>query len=334
MKKRIPMAVGAAALIGGWFWFAQQQPSETSQLRLYGNVDIRQVALAFDNAGRIQELMVEEGDRVARGQVLGTLDTRTLELQIAAQEASVEAQRQVVLRLTNGARPQEIAQAEAQLDAARAAQELSDHDLDRTEQLYASRTEAVSLSRLEQAQAQANEARARVAQAQAALELVRAGARAEEIAQAQAQLNGAEVQLELLRHQLSLAELSAPVDAVVRSRLRQPGDMVSASTPVFALAMTQPKWVRVYVGEPDLGQLTPGMSARVFSDSDPDPVTGQVGYISAVAEFTPNSVQTEELRSALVYEVHVILDDPDERLRLGQPVTVHLEMHLEGELDE
>lgn len=208
-----------------------------------------------------------------------------LKLQVAAQKASVEAQRQVVLKLTNGARPQEIAQAEAQLDAARA----------------------------------------NTTQAQAALDLIQAGARAEDIAQAQAQLRGAEVQLEMLRHQLSLSELVAPADAVVRSRLRQPGDMVSASTPEFALAMTQPKWVRIYVDESHLGRLKPGMSAQVYSDSDPDPVAGQVGYISSVAEFTPKSVQTEELRSSLAYEAHVILYDPEDRLRLGQPVTVHLD---------
>ena len=70
--------------------------------------------------------------------------------------------------------------------------------------------------------------------------------------------------------------------------------------------------------------VQPGMAAQVSSDGSDQPVAGSVGYISSVAEFTPKSVQTEELRTSLVYEVHIILDDAEDRLRLGQPVTVRL----------
>lgn len=325
MRKLIILCLVAAALVGGWAWQTHRQTTAPEQNAFYGNVDIRQVALAFDNMGRIRELTVEEGDRVSKGQVLGVLDTRMLELQVAAQQAAVDAQRQAVLKLENGARPQEVAQATAQLALVQATQTLADQDLSRIEQLFVSESGAASQRSLEQAQAQAQAAQASTAQAQAALDLVQAGARPEDIAQAQAQLRGAEAQLDLLRHSLSLAELVAPDDGVVRTRLRQPGDMVNANVPVFALAITEPKWVRIYVSEPDLGRLAPGAAAQVLADGNPTPVSGQVGYISSVAEFTPKSVQTEELRSALVYEVHIIVDDRDDRLRLGQPVTVYLE---------
>jgi HlyD family secretion protein len=114
------------------------------------------------------------------------------------------------------------------------------------------------------------------------------------------------------------------VDAVVRSRLMEPGDMATPQRPVFALALTDPKWVRVYVNEADLGKVRPGLAARVVTDSQPDrPIDGKVGYISSVAEFTPKSVQTEELRTSLVYEVRVLVADTGNVLRLGQPATVH-----------
>ena len=101
--------------------------------------------------------------------------------------------------------------------------------------------------------------------------------------------------------------------------------MATPQRPVFALALTQPKWVRVYVSEPDLGRVKPGMAASVVTDSRPgQSIAGKVGYISSVAEFTPKSVQTEELRTSLVYEVRVLVDDPQDVLRLGQPATVHL----------
>jgi HlyD family secretion protein len=79
----------------------------------------------------------------------------------------------------------------------------------------------------------------------------------------------------------------------------------------------------VYVSETDLGKVKPGMQARVTTDSHPDqPISGTVGYISSVAEFTPKSVQTEELRTSLVYEVRVLVEDDANVLRLGQPATV------------
>src|SRR5690606_4102629 len=96
-----------------------------------------------------------------------------------------------------------------------------------------------------------------------------------------------------------------------------------------------PKWVRVYVSEPDLGKIRPGMEARVFTDSHPEqPISGKVGYISSVAEFTPKSVQTEELRTSLVYEVRIIVADADNVLRLGQPVSVRLSTSTRASVTE
>jgi len=101
--------------------------------------------------------------------------------------------------------------------------------------------------------------------------------------------------------------------------------MATPQRPVFALALTQPKWVRVYVSEADLGKVKPGMAAHVVTDSQPgQALEGKVGYISSVAEFTPKSVQTEELRTSLVYEVRVLVEDSRNVLRLGQPATVHI----------
>jgi HlyD family secretion protein len=103
----------------------------------------------------------------------------------------------------------------------------------------------------------------------------------------------------------------------------EPGEMASPQKTVFTLAVTTPKWVRTYVGEPQLGFVKPGMKVKVYNDSYPDrQINGTVGFISSVAEFTPKTLQTEELRTSLVYEVRVLIDDPDESLRLGMPVTI------------
>lgn len=323
MKKILVALLLMAGAAGGWYWWNHRVPEDTGALVLHGNVDIRQVSLAFDGGGRIAALRAEEGDSVKAGQVIGVLDTAMLALQARQAEAQVEAQRQVLLRLRNGSRPEEIAQVRAQLASAEAAAVLAEQNLSRATRLQGSGT--TSVQTLDQMRAQAEAARASVEQVRAALQLAEAGARAEDIAGAEAQLAAAQAGLALLRYQIERGQLKAPVDAVVRSRLREPGDMITSATAVFALALTDPKWVRVYASEPDLGRIRPGMAAQVFTDSHPDrPVAGQVGFISSVAEFTPKSVQTEELRTSLVYEVRVVVADEDDVLRLGQPVTVRL----------
>src|SRR5581483_5299059 len=103
----------------------------------------------------------------------------------------------------------------------------------------------------------------------------------------------------------------------------EPGEMASPQRAVLSLAITDPKWVRVYVPEPDLGRVRPGLSAGVNVDAFPHRVfSGWIGFISPVAEFTPKEVQTEALRPSLVYEVRVFVHDTADVLRLGMPATV------------
>ena len=115
----------------------------------------------------------------------------------------------------------------------------------------------------------------------------------------------------------------APQDGVIRSRLMETGDMASPARPVYLIGLSDPKWIRAYVPESRLGELREGMEADVCVDSFPnEAIKGKVGYISDTAEFTPKSVQTEELRTSLLYEVRIFVDDEKNRLRMGMPATV------------
>jgi membrane fusion protein PltH len=128
-----------------------------------------------------------------------------------------------------------------------------------------------------------------------------------------------------LCRQLSDAQLKAPMDAIVRTRLMEPGEMASPQKAVYSLAIIDPKWIRAYVSETDLGKVHPGMKGLIAVDSFPNRrFEGWVGFISPIAEFTPKIVQTDELRSTLVYEVRVFVKDPSDDLRLGMPATVYL----------
>jgi HlyD family secretion protein len=326
MKKLLVALLVAALLVTvGFAWrFAHRNKNDGSDLTLQGNVDIRQVSLAFDGSGRVAEMRVEEGDPVKAEQVVAVLDTQALSLQADQAKAEIQVQQQNLARMHNGSRPEEIAQARSQLDAATADAQRAVQDLSRLQDLAkTTQGRGVSPQELDRARSSVEMARAKADSQREALRLSEIGPRAEDIAGAEAQLKSSQARYALLEYQISLGALKAPSDAVVRSRLAEPGDMVTQQRAIYTLALTHPKWIRAYVSETDLGRIKPGMTARIMTDAEPDkPVEGSVGYISSVAEFTPKTVQTEELRTSLVYEVRVVAEDKNDRLRLGQPVTV------------
>jgi HlyD family secretion protein len=318
----VPIVALAVAAGGAYWWWYGRDGDAPTPLALYGNIDLRQVALPFNNSERIAEILVQEGDHVQRGQVLARLETNRLKPQVDQAEAQVAAQRAAVERLRNGSRPEEVAQARANLESAKADAFNLQRQYERKKSLVL--TNAAAQQDVDIAKAAADVADAKVEVNRNALDLAVAGPRAEDIAQAQAQLRGYEAQLAFLRQQFADAELAAPLDAVVRSRLMEPGEMAAPQKPVLTLAVTSPKWVRAYVAEPDLGKVHPGMAASVAMDGFEGRFEGWVGFVSSVAEFTPRAVQTQELRTSLVYEVRVFVTDPSDELRLGAPATVHL----------
>jgi HlyD family secretion protein len=281
-------------------------------------------------------VLVEEGDRVERGQVIARLDTNRLEPQVAQAEAQVAAQREVVERLHNGTRPEEIDQARANLRSAEADAANARVRYERLKSVAdASQRGAVSEQEIDNARSTLAVAEAKVDVARATFDLAEVGPRKEDIGEAEAQLRASEAQLELLKQELADAQLVAPVDGIVRSRVMEPGEMASPQRPVVILAITDPKWVRAYVTEPDLGRLQQGMAATISTDSFPGRrFDGWVGFISPIAEFTPKNVQTDELRTSLVYEVRVFTKDPQNRLHLGMPATVHLALDKQNEPSE
>ena len=255
------------------------------------------------------------------GDVVGTLDDERYRIALqTAQASEAVAQKNLDLALA-GARAEDIAAARARVKALSAAARLSERTCAREKRLG----HATSVQKTDQLCSQATVDAAQKAAAQKELERLLAGTRAEEIAVYRAQLAAAGAQVEEARRALSHCVLKAPSDAVIRARLKEPGDMVASSTPVVEMALMNPLWVRAWVDEVNLDKVKPGMVVTVASDSYPDRVfKGTVGFISTVAEFTPKSVQTEAVRTSLVYEVRVTVTEAADFLRLGMPVTVNL----------
>ncbi|AMV70962.1 secretion protein HlyD [Desulfuromonas carbonis] len=325
MKKRIVVGIVlllvAAAAAGGWWLRRQEAPP--AQLTLYGNVDIRKVDLAFRVGGRLATLAAEEGDRLAAGEPVARLEQEPYrdELQLAeAQQAQAAAQ---LTKLEAGNRQQEIAQARALVQERAATVANLERESERKQKLLADGF--IARQDFDNVSASLAEARARLETARQGLKLAAAGFRQEDIAAARADLAAAQARLATARTRLHDTELFAPAAGVLLTRVVEPGAIVAPGQTVATLSLDNPVWVRVYVDEPDLGRLAPGMAAQIYTDSAPDhPYQGQVGFISPEAEFTPKSVQTEALRTRLVYQVRIIAENPDQGLRQGMPVTVRL----------
>ena len=321
--KHVVIAAGLAVLTaaGGGAWWWLNRPQQEGPLVLTGNVEVRQVNLGFKVAGRIQHLRADEGDSIAEEQVLAQLEKVYFEDSMAQLKAQRDQAKANLAKMVAGNRPEDIAQAEANVKEKEATLANAKIAFDRAEQLWKS---AVGTRKaFDDAQALHREAEARLNVAREGLRLMRAGFRVEDIDAARAQLADREAALQVAQRQLTDSDLMAPSRGVVLSRVREVGAIVAAGETVFVLSLTNPVWVRSYVSEVDLGRVKPGMDVSVKIDTPGAPLfKGRIGFISTAAEFTPKTVETQELRTALVYRIRIIVPDAGDILRQGMPVTV------------
>jgi len=320
LKIVLPVFIIVSGIIGYFLW-QQKQSNAVDLLTLYGNVEIREAQLAFNSSEHIAEILVQEGDYVKKGQLLARLHTEILDAQLAGTQAQLEAQQQMVAKLEAGSRKEEINKARAELKAALARTKSAHSSYKRLLGLQA--RNLVSQEDVDNAKALADSARAEVDAARQGLKLLEIGPRKEDIAIARAELASRKAALVLADQRLDDANLYSPDHGVIRKRILEPGDMAFPQTPAITLAFSNPVWVRAYLPETALGKIALGAAATITTDSFPNKTyQGWVGYISPTAEFTPKNVQTEELRTRLVYSVRIFACNPQHELRLGMPATV------------
>ncbi|HJV25901.1 MAG TPA: efflux RND transporter periplasmic adaptor subunit [Aromatoleum sp.] len=320
-KKLLAIPVVLVALAGAVWLARRDHPEKESALVLHGNVDIREVNLAFNASGRIEQVVVHEGDRVLKGQLLAKLDTTRTGLALDQAKALAEAQRSQVAKLKTGSRPEEIRRAAAERDAAQAAahdaRQFHERQLDLVARHFVSQQQADS------AKNALDGALQRVKAAEEAYRLAVLGPRKEDLVTAQATLTAQDAAIAGLMHDIAEGDLYASDDGVIENRVLQPGDMASPQKTVLTMALTDPVWARVYLPEKALGRVPASARATITTDSHPDrKYEGWVGFVSPTAEFTPKNVETPELRTSLVYQARVFVCDGKEELRQGMPVTV------------
>ena len=266
--------VGIGAGVAYWRLSSHGNSVAEAGLVLYGNVDIREVRLAFNGSEHVAEIRVDEGDRVQAGQLLARLHTDRL-------QAALDKARADVVAIKAEAHAAALSYKRIKSMAARKLAAAEDAEV----------AEAKSLA-------------------------------------ANAHVTAAEALEAVSEQALKDAQLYAPSNGIIRERIVEPGDFVTPQTPVLTMASLSPVWIRTYLPESYLGQVKPGMTAQITTDSYPGKFyQGWIGSISPTAEFTPKSVETPELRTRLVYQLRVFVCNPQFELRLGMPATVNIDLN-------
>ena len=288
-----------------------------------GTLEFVETDIAATTGGRVERVLVDEGDRVTAGDTLVMLSIPTLAADLAQQRARVASARAVLDEAVNGARPDEIARAEAEREALTAEAQRAASDVVRLAPLASK--DMASAQQLETAQAAATGAAARREAAASQVRLLREGTRAERIAALRADLAAAVGALAATEAMARDLVLVAPIDGRVIARRAEPGEVLAAGESALLLAETRHQWVRIFVGQGAVSLVQPGQAVTATLDAFPDrPITGRVSSIATQAEYTPRVALTERERADLLFAVRAEFRDTTEMLKAGLPVTVRL----------
>ncbi len=288
-----------------------------------GVIELDETVLAFETAGRVRRVLVEEGDRVAPGALIAELEDDLIRTARSGRLSEAEAARSQAELVSAGARAEDIAALAARVRAARASEELLAKQTAREQELFAKN--AVPAAGVDELTAQLARARAERESLEAQLASLKRGARGEERSAAAAKAQAAEAALALESDRLLRYSLRAPSAGRVLDRSCEPGEVVASGTPVVVLGDTSRPYAEVFVPQGELSGVQHGTRAKVWVDAEPAPFSAVVEHVSRRTEFTPRYLFSERERPHLVVRVRVRIDDAKEALHAGVPAFVELE---------
>lgn len=294
--------------------------NNNDETKFYGNVDIRTVSLGFRVGGKIESINFDEGQNVKKGEVLAKLDDSLYKEYLNEIEAEIEGAKANLNKLQTGYRPENIEMANATLLQKEISLNKAKKDFQRNQSLL--RNNSISKQQYDNIKEVYDNAKASYEYAKSNLELLKSGYEKSDIDSAIAKLKALEAQKNLKKINLDDTILYAPSNGVILTRAYETGSIVNASVPVIEMAKNDEYWIRSYMSEKFLGKIHPQMKAKIYTDSSNKTYEGEVSFISSIAEFTPKSVQTEDLRTDLVYRFRIIIKDFDKKLKQGMPVTI------------
>ncbi|MGY2168887.1 HlyD family secretion protein [Pseudomonas gingeri] len=250
-----------------------------------GRLEATEVQIASKIPGRLAEVLVNEGDKVTKGQLLARIDTRTLEAQRVQAEAEVLRARET------------FAAAQANVQLRQSELLLAGQELKRFREL--SQRGFASGQLLDQQQARYDTSNSAVLAAKA------------QVAALSASIGAAQAQVAQLTSEIDDSSLLAPIDGIIQLRLAEPGEVLGAGGRVLLLIDPGDQYMNLYLPAAVVGRLTPGDEARVLLDALPEqPLPAKIAFVAAKSQFTPKEVETRDERQKLVFRVKLRLTDP------------------------
>ena len=292
---------------------------EKKETKFYGNVDVRTVSLAFRVSGRLETLNFDEGQKLKKGDIIATIENSIFKENLNQINAQINLQEIQIQKLEKGYRTEEIEKAKAKLSEVKANLDRTNKDFQRAQTLF--KSNSISEQSYDNTKAQALDLQAQYEYTKSSLELLQNGYEKEDILSAKATLESLKAQRNILQINYNDTVLYSPVDGTIITKVYEPGSIVNNSQTIVEIAKSDEYWVRSYLSEKYLGLVKTGMKAVITTDSNTK-YEGEVSFISALAEFTPKTVQTEDLRTDLVYRFRIVLKDIDDNLKQGMPVTI------------
>ncbi len=293
-----------------------------------GTLEYDRVTLPTPEAERIASIDVREGQQVAAGELLLTLERVRGEARMDAARAEAQRQQEALSELEAGARSEQIAQSRAAVAAAQASARDANAYYARLRPLGARKL--VAAADVDRARAAAGSADAQVRLAQAALDELLHGTRREDIAQGQAAMHAAEAQATVQQATLDKLNVRAPRAGRVDSLPYKLGDQAPVGAPLAILLVGDAPYARVYVPERMRANVKPGQAARVFVDGREDSLAGHVRTIRSEPTFTPYYALSGDDAERLSYLAEIVLDQPAD-LPAGIPVRVEFAGAARGE---
>lgn len=307
---------GVAGLL--FYLFFGNQHVEHPYIKISGNIETTEVDVGFKISGRIVNLSVKEGDWVEKGNIIAKLDDEDLRQRLELAQAALKSSQARLAKLLAGSRPEEIREAEANLDQAKIDLDNKKTQYERMKSLFDGKV--IPQETLENTEARYKIAKAVLERAREIYQLVKEGPRKEDIEDARAQVEQARAQLKLSETQLSYTVLNSPMSGVVLVKSGEAGEVVNPGTPILTLADIQNVWLKAYIPETELSRVKWGQEVMVTTDlKPPKEYQGKISFISSQSEFTPKQIQTEKERVTLVYRIKVDIPNSTRELKPGMP---------------
>lgn len=289
-----------------------------------GTLEAVEVKVSAKVPGQVEQLFVDEGSQVRTGDTLAILDHSTQEIQWRQAQAGVSLADAQYNLLINGARSEDLQQAQDALKQLESSAKVASDDYSRMKDLYDSKS--ITKKQFDDAESRYVITKAQLNSAKENLKKVQRFARPEDLEAAKARLDQAKANADLLRKQINDAYIIAPVSGTVTNKPVEVGELVGVGSTIVTISQLSTLNLMIYVSDRELGKVKLNGTADIVIDTYPDKTfPGRIVYISPVAEFTPKNIQTKEDRTKLVFGVKLEVDNKDGILKAGMPADAYVQ---------